>query len=495
MLQFAQPIWLYAISGIAVPIAIHLWNVKQGKTLRVGSIALIEESSRQTSRNLKLTELLLLALRCLLIIFLSLLLAGPFWTTSGNKHGKGWLLIEQDNMQLAYQQYPNLIDSLIREGYDFHFLDHSFKKEKWPAALKEESRTAAIKHNYWTLLQMLDANLPAGAQAYIFAPNLLRNLEGRRPTLTHEVNWFPVRGNPIDSLQLIDAWTNDDSVHVIIARSGDSALTYNQTVLANDEASAEGIQVQKNNNAIGVSHREKHLIADTSSMIITVFTDKNRSDANYIIAALKAIQSFSKKNIKIELVSDARNLPAFQHWLFWLSEAPVPNTKAFGTLFRYIYGNEQSLHSWIETGNYDAGDIQLQKRILFDDGQNGNRVVWKDGYGTPLLVERKNGDVNAYEFYSRFNPSWNNLGWSNTFPALLMDLLLEKDIINTKNKTVDNREVDPSLLQFRAVKNEGNKSSVMTESADLSKLAWLIISVLFLLERWFSLRTKKVVVG
>lgn len=497
MLQFAQPIWLYAMSGMVIPIAIHLWNVKQGKTLRVGSIALIEESSRQTSRNLKLTELLLLALRCLLIVLLSLLLAKPSWISANKKNGIGWMLMQQSEVQRAYQQYPNLIDSLIREGYDFHFLDPSFTKEKWPSALKAASDTSAGRHhNYWSLLQALDTRLPAGATAYIFARNMLRDLNGRRPALTHTINWLPIRTNQADSFQLVDAWTTaDDSVHVVTAKSGDSILAYSQKVLAPGAMPVDGIQAQTGNNGTTVSYKEQHLTTDTSSMIITVFADKGRTDASYVIAAVNAIRLFTKKNIRIEVVSDAGKIPAFQHWLFWLSETPVQSAKSSGILFRYAQGSEQTVHSWIETGNNTAAeDIQLRKRILFEDMQSGDKAIWNDGYGSPLLVERKAKNTHVYEFYSRFNISWNDLGWSNAFPALLLDLILKPDVDKMEGNTIDNRRIDPSLLQFEAVNDPATKGTATSNSTELSNLAWLLICILFLLERWFSFRTKKVAV-
>ena len=66
MLQLLNPIWLFAIGGIVIPLIIHLWNIKKGKTLKVGSISLLGESSRQSAKSLKLIDLLLLFLRCLL---------------------------------------------------------------------------------------------------------------------------------------------------------------------------------------------------------------------------------------------------------------------------------------------------------------------------------------------------------------------------------------------------------------------------------------------
>ena len=79
MLQFIQSIWLWAAAAIIIPVIIHLWNVKQGKTLKVGSIALFTESAELHASSVKLSQLLLLLLRCLILMVLAMLLAKPFY--------------------------------------------------------------------------------------------------------------------------------------------------------------------------------------------------------------------------------------------------------------------------------------------------------------------------------------------------------------------------------------------------------------------------------
>jgi len=137
LFQLLQPIWLFAISGIAIPIIIHLWNNRKGKTLKVGSILLVQESATQQARSFRLTQLFLLMLRCLLIIILSLLIAQPVWKTNlTSVNEKGWLLIEKQKVQEAYKNFKPTIDSLISSGYKFHYFNIGFKPDKLENALK-----------------------------------------------------------------------------------------------------------------------------------------------------------------------------------------------------------------------------------------------------------------------------------------------------------------------------------------------------------------------
>src|SRR6187549_1844600 len=93
-MQFLNPTWLWGLTGLLIPLAIHLLSRKEGKVIRVGSIRHLEETSTRQFKSIKLNEFVLLILRSLLILFIVLFLAGLLWpdSDSGNKH---WLLVEK----------------------------------------------------------------------------------------------------------------------------------------------------------------------------------------------------------------------------------------------------------------------------------------------------------------------------------------------------------------------------------------------------------------
>lgn len=136
MLQLVQNIWLWALTGLAVPVIIHLWNVAPGKTLKVGSIALFTESARSHAKSLKLSDLLLLLLRCLLLAVLVLLLTQPFWEVDVTKE-KGRVMIEKNSVKDAYSKFRPRIDSLLKAGYAFHYFNPGFEEVAFDAAYKK----------------------------------------------------------------------------------------------------------------------------------------------------------------------------------------------------------------------------------------------------------------------------------------------------------------------------------------------------------------------
>ena len=75
---FANTMYLWALLGLAVPVAIHLWSKNEGKTIKVGSISLLKESETTQNNTLHLNEWILLLLRMLAVALLVFILAGPF---------------------------------------------------------------------------------------------------------------------------------------------------------------------------------------------------------------------------------------------------------------------------------------------------------------------------------------------------------------------------------------------------------------------------------
>src|SRR6267142_2990159 len=77
MLQFAHPSYLWGLFAVALPILVHLFNQRRPRPLAFGAIEFVLRSQRQKARRLRLRQILLLALRCLLIAAVALALARP----------------------------------------------------------------------------------------------------------------------------------------------------------------------------------------------------------------------------------------------------------------------------------------------------------------------------------------------------------------------------------------------------------------------------------
>src|SRR5205823_5454617 len=77
VIQFAHPAYLWGLLAVALPILVHLFNQRRPRPLAFGAIEFVLRSQRQKARRLRLRQILLLALRCLLIAAVAMALARP----------------------------------------------------------------------------------------------------------------------------------------------------------------------------------------------------------------------------------------------------------------------------------------------------------------------------------------------------------------------------------------------------------------------------------
>jgi len=84
-MSFTYPAFLFALSAIAIPIIIHLFNFRKFKTVYFSNIRFLKEVKQETQAKSKLKHLLVLAARILAIAFLALAFAQPFIPVENKK--------------------------------------------------------------------------------------------------------------------------------------------------------------------------------------------------------------------------------------------------------------------------------------------------------------------------------------------------------------------------------------------------------------------------
>ncbi len=75
---FVSPLWLWALGGVAIPIAIHLWRRQTPRIERWAAMQFLRAALDRHARRLRIESLLLLLVRCLLLALLALAVAEPF---------------------------------------------------------------------------------------------------------------------------------------------------------------------------------------------------------------------------------------------------------------------------------------------------------------------------------------------------------------------------------------------------------------------------------
>jgi hypothetical protein len=470
-LQFLHPIWLFSIAGIALPVIIHLLNIRQGKLLRVGSTSLMVETASKTATRYKISQLLLLLLRCLLIMAVSMLLAGPQWLkkTAGSEQ-KGWLLVEKKSIKNTYLKFRQPIDSLLKLGYELRSFDKDFQNISLEdRGVVDEEDSAAI--SYWALIRKLDRLLPPAFPVFVISGNKLKHFSGSRPGTSINLSWYTIdqeedaRDSVVSARQL-----KTGEFQFLTFHSDKTANFYRRSISENLPAST--------------------VKPDTSTKTITIYSEKNTEDARYLDAAIAAIAQFGNYKISLTNTQNVSGIPDQQDWLFWLSEKSGWEKHETKNTFIYSKGNRLNQVSWLslDNGPVDQDAVQIFRMIDSKNGP-GVRTLWQDGFGNPLL-SRPSGEPTLYWFHSRLDPSWTDLPWNASFPALIFTLIFSDPPVDAWSR-LDNRAIDQEQIQpvNAGTRNGENKKAFGV--VNLDGLFWIIVFFLFLTERIISLKTAK----
>jgi hypothetical protein len=489
-----------------LPVILHLWNDRRGKVLRIGSIQLLASASRRMAWSRRLSQRWLLLLRCLLLLALAFLLAGPYWRKGGTAGaGKGWVL--EDGVgdgagaggggdavgagAGSRAAYRLLIDSLLKAGYERHVLDDSV--------------------NYWNGFRRADQAAPEGLPFYIFTTGLAQRFSGERPVTEREVHWYTYAALDTVAHWIQRAWkVGRDSVRLLAGTSQPTGSFYRVESFA-----AGGAGVTGGTEVTGVTG-----VTDTSVLRVTIYTEPvYRQDGRYVAAAVRALEEFTRRRIEVVVTERVPAAavpgagvaagPGAAGWLFWLALRPVPAGLGYAHVLSYESGKTVDVDSWVE-------GVELMKEV---QGTGiGLTAVWADGYGRTILGKEIGG---RYHLFTRFDPDWSGLSWSRSFPVLLASLLFSGDApgpaMMADRRVLDPEQIAPvrgnagaerqaAALRTLTARVKTNDRAEMTVPArgemtvaprgemmmpplgatDLAPAAWLLITLLFILERVIS---------
>jgi hypothetical protein len=290
-LSFVNPIWLWSLSGLIIPIAIHLLSRKEGKVIQVGSIRHLKESETAQFSSIRLNEILLLILRCLIITLIAMFLAGPnFDSLHSNK--EKWIVIDP---RIEKSIPSSTVDSLVNYGFEKHYLNETFSTD---------NEAVTSKWNSWNLAAELGKK---NIDAIVFTTNTLQDFYGERISKPHNIQWVTV--DQKDTAHVIGALTlNKDSAWARNAMSSAYLTELSTEIVANGETASknQSISIQKLDSIIAAIY----------------FTPEFEYDAKIIHASLLTIKSTVPLKLTI-LQNPSETINA--DWTFWLSKEPLSN--------------------------------------------------------------------------------------------------------------------------------------------------------------------------
>ncbi|MCE2995389.1 MAG: BatA domain-containing protein [Cyclobacteriaceae bacterium] len=297
-MQFAQPIFLWALAGLSVPIAIHLLSKKEGKVIRLGSLRHVREKSTQQFKSIRLNEWLLLALRCLIVVLWAMLLSGLQFDQTKNQK---WLVVDQ-----SVKNHPiakKWMDSLRAQGFELHWLADGFPKEE----------PSVTSKNYWESIALLRQR--ELQRVIVLSASGVEQFVGMRESLPASIQWITLPA--IEQHFVAEALQKSNNDYFIRLGTFSSDATEFETIHAA--------------NAID-SVETKNILQQT---VLIVADEAFENDARLLKASLQAIQEKLPIQLTIEQLNSGNYKSDSSDWLFWLSNKKVPTIDSASVVFFY----------------------------------------------------------------------------------------------------------------------------------------------------------------
>lgn len=174
-MSFLNPLLLFGLLAIAIPVIIHLLNLSKVRKVEFSTLRFLKELQKTKMKRIRLRQLLLLLLRTLTIIFLVLSFADPILKgSSGNYAGRSVSLVVLDNsfsmdasggkiFEDARTAAKEIVNELGDEGEVYLILTSEIGNESAEftpeniSALLAKTDSAAISLKYTSVTDILAA--------------------------------------------------------------------------------------------------------------------------------------------------------------------------------------------------------------------------------------------------------------------------------------------------------------------------------------------------
>jgi len=422
---FLNPTYLWALLGLLVPLAIHLWSKKEGKTIKVGSTKLLSESDSKQSRSIQLNELFLLLLRMLLIGVLVFLMAG-----FGIKK-------KAATIPITYVIEPSLLDDdriqtiidTIDTAESLRLLESGFPELDTDQTAIENNNTP----NYWQLAKEME--ILQTDSIVVFTKAFINGIKGKRPETNKNAAWISLESEEV-SKKVLEAIKKEDSLQVLSMISDQDQLSFKKAFIATDD---KRLRFNEANDSVMIPLNGKEesviLTSELPTKVVLFYEDSLATQKTYIEASLNVISKYLNKQIDIEIVQDREGLDtdAFD-LVVWLSSAVVPNTSTR----MLVYQPDDLADNIIEAGS-------------------SNRIF----YLTETLNTENSIDRNVSEQLLKLFDFHQDI---------------EAEINEYDKRTIDISELQPVTTNLVTGKKQ-------FKLFDVSKWLWLLLGALLVMER------------
>ena len=301
---FANPSYLWALLGLLVPLAIHLWSKKEAKTIKIGSIQLLDESNSRQSSSIQLNEWLLLLLRMLIIALIVLLMAGPQWRTKGNQKQITYIV----EASIANEASISSVLDSLQEDSPVFLLKNGFPEWEDDADYQSDKE----QPNYWQLAQKMDSL--RSDSIVVFTKALVKGVKSMRPNTQKKIHWVVMELEETQDRPLL-AFNRESGVELITTSSNGRTTKIYKKVLD------EGFNISNDSLRLLSEEPQTVPLKTLDTLQINLYVEEGfEREGKYIEASFSALSTFLKREIVIHKEDEPTNNQADLN--IWLHNEP-----------------------------------------------------------------------------------------------------------------------------------------------------------------------------
>ncbi|MDC6385834.1 hypothetical protein D2V93_08335 [Flagellimonas taeanensis] len=426
---FANPSYLWALWGLLVPLAIHLWSKKEAKTIKIGSIQLLDESNSRQSSSLQLNEWFLLFLRMLVIALAVMLMAGPQWRTHKNRDEVTYVV---EPSLGNHETLSKVLDSL-NDISEILLLKNGFPE--WEMDMENPG---ASTPNYWQLVQKMDS-LPSDS-IVVFSHARVQGFKSMRPTTHKKINWVVMEPENLGETPLMALENGQETEMFSLVGDGQNNL-FKKQKLTNGFSLTENrdsLKVETDNGTKTIGHTVLRPIE-----VALYSHTETETEKRYIEASLAALSNYLQRDIKVQTFKEGEQPDASSADLnIWLRDDP---SDAFSG--KWLVRHEDPLANRLIVPNAQDGHYHLTKTLTAE-----NTV--EEHFAEQLLT------------------------------LLDLDADIEEVILKADSRQMDASELKPNYVEPKSKRERATFK-------DMSHWAFLALLVLMMVERVISYLKKQ----
>ncbi len=433
-MNFLHPSYFWALTALAIPIAIHLWSRREGKTIKIGSIQLLQSYDSKQFSSIQLNEKRLLLLRIFIISLLVLIMATPV-VKKHTEHTPITYIVEPSLLQQG--AIVAMLDTLSKGENEIRILQTGFPE--WDVS--EAGLWDTITPNYWQLAREMETLKTDSI--VVFTRGSLKGVKGMRPGVHRKMEWIGL-DDENTAYRTLKAIRKEENIHFITAYSDGERMTFNKEVLKlTDELLV--YNPQKDSVRLGDNKENNFLPLETEPpvRVLLIYEEALLTEKSYLEAALGAISKYLDRSIEIvssmELLESAR----------------------------------------------DSFDLVIGLQMEFIPSTSAKQLLYKpDSLVGALMVPGPT--KNVFHITKPITPE-NSL--TENLGEKLLQLLFPNDELEEKAKVVDKRVMAKEELLPNYSTGDVRLSGV--EVVDISKYLWFFVPVLLGIERFFAFYRKQ----